>query len=383
MKKEKYITARYYTGTDKLKGYQVIIRRQGVLLTNQFFSVATYGDERIARTAAIMHRDDTLSSANDSVLIDTRISTTFYEVFKMSLELFPIRLETQRKKEYSLNKYLSQIKDKPIKDIKAYHAMDCLNKMIETCTQDNINRVATIMKDTFKTARIKHLVKVNIMEEVIVPKSKVFKTKRSMVLEYDKYLKVVDLLLKSSEKGDLFAVRRRSLAGAIVAMYYLGLRPCEALAITKDCVDMRRRLVHINKEVGSSTTESSCIRSVKTEQSDRFIPVPDELANILTKYIDLSGDSDFVFPDYTGSFIPNRVAIQTINTFCKQHNIQGFRMYQLRHQFSTDLVLNNVDVRTIMELMGHSNTSMTINYARSNQEVKKEVIDIRSSLNKS
>ena len=52
-------------------------------------------------------------------------------------------------------------------------------------------------------------------------------------------------------------------------------------------------------------------------------------------------------------------------------------MYQLRHQFSTDLITNNVDIRTVMELMGHNNTDMTIDYARSSDDLKKEALENR------
>lgn len=52
-------------------------------------------------------------------------------------------------------------------------------------------------------------------------------------------------------------------------------------------------------------------------------------------------------------------------------------MYQLRHQFSTDLITNNVDIRTVMELMGHNNTNMTIDYARSSSELKSDALNKR------
>ena len=52
-------------------------------------------------------------------------------------------------------------------------------------------------------------------------------------------------------------------------------------------------------------------------------------------------------------------------------------MYQLRHQFSTDLITNHVDVRTVMELMGHNNTNMTVEYARSSDDLKAEALKNR------
>jgi site-specific recombinase XerD len=54
-----------------------------------------------------------------------------------------------------------------------------------------------------------------------------------------------------------------------------------------------------------------------------------------------------------------------------------FRMYQLRHQFSTDLIVGGADLRTVQELMGHADSSMTLSYARSNSSKKKSVVDDR------
>ena len=53
------------------------------------------------------------------------------------------------------------------------------------------------------------------------------------------------------------------------------------------------------------------------------------------------------------------------------------RTYMLRHQFSTDLLTNNVDIRTVQELMGHTSGSMSLEYARSNPELMKKAIKNR------
>lgn len=53
-------------------------------------------------------------------------------------------------------------------------------------------------------------------------------------------------------------------------------------------------------------------------------------------------------------------------------NLEGikFNMLRYRHQFSTDLIKNGKDVRTIMELMGHNNIEMPFGYARSDEQAK-------------
>ena len=54
-----------------------------------------------------------------------------------------------------------------------------------------------------------------------------------------------------------------------------------------------------------------------------------------------------------------------------------FRAYKLRHQLTTDMIDQGIDLRTIMELMGHSESTMTLYYARSNKAKRREAIESR------
>ena len=53
-----------------------------------------------------------------------------------------------------------------------------------------------------------------------------------------------------------------------------------------------------------------------------------------------------------------------------------FNMYQLRHTVSTNLITNNIDQRTIIEILGHEKIDMSIYYARSNEELKRNALNI-------
>lgn len=83
---------------------------------------------------------------------------------------------------------------------------------------------------------------------------------------------------------------------------------------------------------------------------------------------------DLVFPTYKGKAFNTSKVSEYLAKISKELGID-FRMYDLRHQFATDLTMNGVDDRTRMELMGHSQYSTTIGYARSNDDKKLEAIN--------
>ena len=160
---------------------------------------------------------------------------------------------------------------------------------------------------------------------------------------------------------------------ALELMWHTGLRPAECFALSKE--DIKNGFVTVNKELGSDIADDSIkidrdniniIRKCKTEASIRKVPISDELQKLLDGY---EVEGDILFPTKKGQYF------NVANLGGRFRNLEiPFNMYQLRHTVATKLITNNIDQRTIIEILGHENIDMSVYYARSNDELKKEAL---------
>jgi len=78
-------------------------------------------------------------------------------------------------------------------------------------------------------------------------------------------------------------------------------------------------------------------------------------------------------PKVLGGVIPRTVQ-RLVNRYAREAGIaQQVTPHQLRHQFATDLLMNGADLRSVQELLGHSNISTTQIYTHVTNKELKEV----------
>ncbi|MDD6004503.1 MAG: site-specific integrase [Firmicutes bacterium] len=204
---------------------------------------------------------------------------------------------------------------------------------------------------------------------VLVPKSEVIEIKRNVETSYSELMEVIEGIQNSHMKENDSLLCQ----GALMIMYYTGLRPSETFALSSDDIDFSSMLIHVWKSVGTTSTEKNTIRKTKTECSIRYVPFSDELIPILKLLIDRSING-YLFKRDNGLFMDGTY----LSNITRRISKGEFRPYQLRHQFSTDLITSGVDLRTAQELMGHKEVNMTVSYARSNENLKRLAITNRN-----
>ena len=69
-----------------------------------------------------------------------------------------------------------------------------------------------------------------------------------------------------------------------------------------------------------------------------------------------------------------RITLDDLDLEKRQLLIRGITPHKLRHTFATHLIRNGVDIRTVQELMGHSELETTARYLHSDTRTKQAAV---------
>jgi len=95
----------------------------------------------------------------------------------------------------------------------------------------------------------------------------------------------------------------------------------------------------------------------------RHVNINSNAADAIRQLAKLRDDTGYVIPTPPARKRGQRDWRDWFETAVKAAKIENFRFHDLRHTFASRLVMSGVDLRTVMELMGHSDISMTMRYA--------------------
>lgn len=164
----------------------------------------------------------------------------------------------------------------------------------------------------------------------------------------------------------------------LVANLGLGLRIGELAALTINDIDMKNRIVYVNKscktykqrdEYGNSTgSYEYCIDATKTPKGVRFVPMSNTVYQLLQELIryrkEMGYKSNYLAYDGERSTLKTRshTMIVTWERLQKRLNLDPCNTHVIRKTFATSLSKSpDIDIATISEYMGHAQVSTTLN----------------------
>ncbi len=240
--------------------------------------------------------------------------------------------ETYRRYVARLKKcILSHIGNRRMKTLKPVDLQNVLNRQIGK-SKTQINEVYYQLKFLCKTAKQNGIIPTDPADDLIRPQAHKKEVRRALTDVERAYIK--NLSLKD----------RRFYAFAL--MLLCGCRPEEACECKGS--DINGQTLHI--------------RGTKTPFSDRFVPIPDKLYEVIK---DTPRD-EYISTTAQGKKIEIRKRSKLWKLLLDQvEEAMGTRPdivpYCLRHEYCTELARRGVDIRIAQKLMGHADVHMTAN----------------------
>lgn len=186
--------------------------------------------------------------------------------------------------------------------------------------------------------------------------------KEMRVLSVDEQNKLVSFLLQDM---DIYKL------GVLFALY-TGIRIGELCALTwgdiKDgTVKISKTMQRLSKGKGNGT--ELIITEPKTPTSNRIIPLPSFLIPIIEPF--RSDDEHYVMSTSEKPLIEPRLLQYHFKQHIKALGFPKVNFHALRHSFASRCAAKHFDIRSLAEILGHSNVNITMNrYVHSSFELK-------------
>lgn len=175
-------------------------------------------------------------------------------------------------------------------------------------------------------------------------------------------VKEIDALLKQPSKNTPKELRDKSM---LELLYATGMRVSELIALKIEDVNIKLEYIVCHNR-----------------KQNRIIPFGTAAKNALAKYLsdgreELLGDnkdSDILFPNCSGGKMSRQGFWKLIKSYGKKAGIGSeLTPHTLRHSFAAHLVENGADLKSVQQMLGHSDISTTQIYMNSANTRVREV----------
>ncbi len=188
--------------------------------------------------------------------------------------------------------------------------------------------------------------------------------------------------LDAGQAGQLLAAACGDRLEALYAVALaLGLRQGEALGLRWQDVDLEARQLHVRHALQRIDGRLQLVEP-KTVRSRRTITMPATVINALREHQrrqlkeQMRIDGGFVFAHPDGSPLDGTVVTHQFQKLLQRAGLPRLRFHDLRHSCASLLLAQGVSARMVMETLGHSNISTTMDiYSHVMPSLRQEAAD--------
>lgn len=253
-----------------------------------------------------------------------------------------------------------------------------LTKFYNNCSKKSNNRGGTLDPKTVKNIRtvINRMLECAYRNDIILEnpnkKAKYPKCskKETQVLNSKDYDKLIKHCLEKGTQWDIL----------IIFFLCMGTRLGEALGLQWSKVDFENKTIRIDQQLQAiPNTDKTCSRkfekkiidSTKTKNSNRTLPLDDEIIKLL-RYVKRKQaeqklhygakyhrELDLVFSREDGYFICDTTFREFVNKRLTTAGIEHYKIHSFRHSCATFLFEAKADIKLVSKWLGHSSTGIT------------------------
>lgn len=277
-----------------------------------------------------------------------------------------VKKSTYYNYSYSVEKYLyPKFADQDITQIKDYN--DFIEKLTDTLAPKTVRDIITKLKEIINFYEEEHNTKLNI-KKMSLPK---MNKKEIQILSN-----------KEKQKLEKYCIEQNSLKSlGILICLNTGLRIGEVCALRWENIDFESKKIHIEKTIERiySKEENKTIVIIDTPKSItsvRTIPINSKLYNILKQIRGKSKKTDFVLAGSSEHYVEPRNYQYHFKEILKRSKVKKYKFHTLRHTFATNCIEAGMDIKSLSEILGHADVSITLNiYVHSSDKTKRKYLE--------
>lgn len=172
-----------------------------------------------------------------------------------------------------------------------------------------------------------------------------------------------------------------SKAGILLCLF-TGLRLGEICSLKWGDIDPECKLLHVNRTVQRIKSMEGPAKTVLLETtpksffSNREIPMPDTLLSLLMPF--KKAGQEYIL--CTNKPMEPRTYQNHFKRYLGQTKIPNYNFHALRHTFATNCIDSGMDVKSLSEILGHSNVQITLDrYVHPSMDTKRKYINALSA----
>lgn len=268
--------------------------------------------------------------------------------------------------------YRNYIENSPIyniklKDLEPSHIQNYYNDLVSNGKSISvITNLNKLIAPCIRYANISNRILKDFSKAIVLPKTPQNISQSNDVIPFslDEQLKFIE------------AIKGNDLEMLFITALDTGLRQGELFALTWNDIDLKNKVLYVNKtfkRIRNTTTGEyeNIIQSPKTKKGLRVVPLPYHLIDKLNRHrlnqkslklkaANLYEDNNLVFSNTFGKYLDSGNVLKKFKKILKDNDIPTRKFHDLRHTYATRLFELGEEAKTVQELLGHSNISITL-----------------------